>query len=272
MLYEVAEDLASSFECINRTEVVSQASASRPGRFGKYYGSIFYLDGPARGDTLALLWEKENGIWKIVSYEVEPAREDPDTPDLRPTEPTEAVEIKRTDGDARFISVTEDFVRSWLVDKNIDQAFGHLSQRAYSCYNLFRGDDVPEAQSSEEAGRHIREGMEELGQQLPDVSSLEQIIQSVDVSNPALCVVTHPNESAYTLVATPDEIAEAFDCAARTRGEEFSSEAIAARAYGNYFATGFQFLVEQGQGAALVLAWVQENGQWKIYAYDVQTP
>ena len=124
VLYDVAEDVASSFQCINRTEAVSQDSADRPRRFGKYYGSIFYLEGPARGDTLALLWEKENGIWKIVSYEVEPAGEEIDTPDLRPTEPTEAVEIQRTDGDARFISVTEDFVRSWLVEKNIDQAFG----------------------------------------------------------------------------------------------------------------------------------------------------
>jgi len=272
VLYEVAEDVASSFECINRTQAVSQTSASRPRRFGKYYGSIFYIEGPARGDTLALLWEKENGVWKIVSYEVEPAGEDPDTPDLRPTETAEAVEIKRTDGDARLISVTEDFVRSWLVDKNIDQAFGHLSQRAYSCYNLFRGDDVPEAQSLEEAGQHIRDGMEQIGQQLPEISSLEQIIESVDVTNPAIFVVTHPNESAYTLVAAPDGIAEAFDCAARTRGEEFSSEGIAALGYGDYFATGFQFRVEQGEGAALVLAWAQENGQWKIYAYDVQTP
>ena len=272
VLYEIAEDVASSFECINRTAVVSEASESGSRRFGKYYGSILYIEGPGRGDTLALLWEKENGVWKIVSYEVEPLGEDPDTPDLRPTETAETVEIKRMDGDARLISVTEDFVRSWLVDKNIDQAFGHLSQRAYSCYNLFRADDAPEAQSSEEAGQHIREGMEELSQQLPDVSSLEQIIESVDVTNPAIFLVSHPNESAYTLIAAPDEIAEAFDCAARARGEEFTSEGIASLGYGSYFATGFQFNVEQGEGAALVLAWVQEDGQWKIYAYDVQTP
>ena len=114
--------------------------------------------------------------------------------------------------------------------------------------------------------------MEELSQQLPDVSSLEQIIESVDVTNPAIFLVSHPNESAYTLIAAPDEIAEAFDCAARARGEEFTSEGIASLGYGSYFATGFQFNVEQGEGAALVLAWVQEDGQWKIYAYDVQTP
>ena len=64
----------------------------------------------------------------------------------------------------------------------------------------------------------------------------------------------------------------AFDCAARTRGEEFTSEGIASLGYGSYFATGFKFRVEQGEGGALVLAWIQENGEWKIYAYDVQTP
>lgn len=272
VLYEVADDLATSFECINRTEAVSRTTTSRPRRFGNYFGSIFYIQGPVKGATLALLWEKENGTWKIVSYELEPEEADPDTPDLRPTEPTETVEIKRTDGDARFITVTEDFLRSWLVEKNVERAFGYLSPRAYSCYNLFRAEDRPEAQSSEEAGQRIREGMEQIAQEIPEAESLEEILQSVEVTNPAVFVVTHPNEDAYTLAAAPDEIAEAFDCAVRTRGVPFSSEGIASMNYGNYFATAFQFHVEQGEGAALVLAWAQEDGQWKIFAYDVQTP
>ena len=61
----------------------AQRSASRCSRGTKrsyreledfdYFGSTFYLKGPqGRGATLALLWAKEQGYWKIVSYEVEP--------------------------------------------------------------------------------------------------------------------------------------------------------------------------------------------------------
>jgi hypothetical protein len=114
--------------------------------------------------------------------------------------------------------------------------------------------------------------MERVGQEVPDASRLDEILEPVPEVNPALLVVNQPNENAYTLIAAPDEIAKSFDCAARTRGEPFSAEGMEGHRYGDYFATVFRFRVDQGEGAALVLAWVQENGAWKIYAYDVQTP
>ena len=40
-----------------------------------------------------------------------------ETPGRRRSFP--ASDIQRADGDARFISVTEDFMRSWLIEKDI---------------------------------------------------------------------------------------------------------------------------------------------------------
>jgi len=114
--------------------------------------------------------------------------------------------------------------------------------------------------------------MQRIQEEVPAASRLDEILEPIDVANPALLVVDQPNANAYTLIAAPDEIAESFDCGARTRGEPFSSEGMEGQRYGNYFGTVFRFRVEQGEGAALVLAWAQENGAWKIYSYDVQTP
>lgn len=269
VLYRVSDELAASFECKSRTVAVVRPPSDRPPRFGGYYGSIFYVRGPVTGSTVALLWEKEGGVWKIVSYELEPEGEDPHVPDIRPTA---NVEVGRTEGDDRFISVTEDFHRSWLIDKDIDRAFAHISPRAYSCYDLLRGDDEPEASSTEHASRLIRAAMVRMGDEIPGVSSLEEIIQGVDVADPQLVVVTHQNETAYTLAAAPDAMGEAFDCARRTRGEPFSDEGIGAQTFGNYFATAFQLHLDRGDGATLVLGWTREDGQWKIFSYDVETP
>jgi hypothetical protein len=269
VLYDVPTDVAASFECVNRTKVVAQTSANADRRYGEYYASIFYIGGPVRGETVALLWVKEAGYWKIVSYETEVEGEDPNLPDIRPTE---TIEIKRTEGDPRLITVAEDFHRTWLIDKNAKRAHEFLSPRAYSCYNFFRTADRPEAKSSEEAGRHILEGMERVTREVPDASSLKEIIQGVEIADPQLLVVTHPDESAFTLVAGPDSLGEGADCARRARGEEIQDDETSFRDYGNYFATGFQFKVDQGEGATLAFVWAKEGGEWKIVAYEVKTP
>ena len=269
VLYDVPTDVATSFECINRTEAVAQASVKADRRYGEYYGSIFYIGGPVRGETVALLWAKEAGYWKIISYETEVEGEDPNLPDIRPTE---KVEFKTTDGDPRLLSVAEDFHRAWLLERNAKRAHGFLSSRAYSCYDFFRTADRPHAKSREEAGEYILEGMERVSKDVPDASSLAEIIEGVEVADPLLLIVEHPNESAYTAVAGPDQMGENADCARRARGEEIMDEETSLRDYGNYFATGFQFKVDRGEGATLALVWAKESGEWKIVAYDVKTP
>ena len=78
VLYGVPDDVAASFECANRTKIGEPMQPRDKRSYREledfdYFGSTFYLKGPqGRGATLALLWAKEQGYWKIVSYEVEP--------------------------------------------------------------------------------------------------------------------------------------------------------------------------------------------------------
>ena len=114
--------------------------------------------------------------------------------------------------------------------------------------------------------------MERITHEVPDASSLKEIIQGVEIADPQLLVVTHPDENAFALVAGPDSLGEGADCARRARGEEIQDDETSIRDYGNYFATGFQFKVDQGEGATLALVWAREGGAWKIIAYGVKTP
>ena len=171
-----------------------------------------------------------------------------------------------------MISVAENFHRTWLIDKNAKRAHEFLSPRAYSCYNFFRTADRLEAKSTEEASRSILEGLERVTREVPEASGLNEVIEGVEIVDPRLLVVTHPDESVFALVAGPDYLGEGADCARRARGEEIHDEEVSILKYGNYFATGFQFKVDQGEGATLVMVWANEGGEWKIVAYDVKTP
>ena len=67
----VPDYLAASFTCQDKAVPPDQVATadSQPKTYGKYYATLFALRTP--GDhpaSLAFLWSKENGQWKIVSY------------------------------------------------------------------------------------------------------------------------------------------------------------------------------------------------------------
>jgi len=68
-LVAVPDYLSSSFMCAKQGAPSEPATDSQSKNYGKYYAMFFALrtpgDNPA---SLAFLWSKENGQWKIVSY------------------------------------------------------------------------------------------------------------------------------------------------------------------------------------------------------------
>ena len=71
-LGQVSDAVADSFLCGNRTGGQRQAvSGTQGATFGTYYGTIFRfrLESTADG-AFAVLWKKEDGRWKVVSYDV----------------------------------------------------------------------------------------------------------------------------------------------------------------------------------------------------------
>jgi len=71
-LVAVPEELESSFLCHKRSTkdpYVGDDSGAK--HYGKYYATLFMFRTPGEHPAaLTLLWGKENGQWKILSYEV----------------------------------------------------------------------------------------------------------------------------------------------------------------------------------------------------------
>ena len=70
-LFEVSDSLGDSFLCSNRIKKKQGRRQTGARKFGTYYGTTFRLRLPEADEgALALLWKKENGQWRIVSYEI----------------------------------------------------------------------------------------------------------------------------------------------------------------------------------------------------------
>jgi hypothetical protein len=271
VLYNVSDQRAKSFLCEERSKLDKQRLLKQVPRFSSYYGSVFYLYKQGlRGATVALLWKKVDGYWKIVSYEVEPeASQDGAAPDLR-SKP-EPVTIRRTEGDERLITSVHEFLQSWLVDKQYEYAFSFMSPRSYACFNLFREPGEPKADSFERAGRLMLEAMRELGEQLGPLDSLETVIAAVQPQNPDLLLVSHPGDDAYTVMAVPDHVASGIDCQRIVDGLEPDESAGVPR-YGHYYGTAMRFNLQAGESPVLALLWAREETGWKIVSYLIEEP
>jgi hypothetical protein len=274
-LYDVREDLAEQFNCVNRLDPsLISAKAAKSTAFGKYVGAVFYLKTPQglKGETVATLWAKQNKFWKLISYITEPEHEADKTAAL--AAPVEVPALAVDPGDPQLIIDSRDFYQKWFIRRRFNEAFQYISPRAYPCVNLYRADDVPEPASPVEAGQAIQQGLERVSKFAGAVKRLEEAITAPQPSHPDIKLVRHTDSAAFAMVAIPDSMALQADCSKMKPGEHLvvAPPTSAPKNYGQYYATGFQLTKAVEQPSVLWIIWTRENGQWKIVAYHVLTP
>ena len=272
VLYDVREDLATRFDCAAKLDPgAASAKALRSHAFGKYVGALFRIKSlNLIGETIATIWAKEGGYWKLISYDVEPEAEEYKVPSLAVSPP--APSLVSVKGDSRLIRAADDFLKKWLVQGRMDQAFAYLSPKCYSCLNLYRSEDTPPPQNAEEAAYWIRQGMEKMAQTVGKVRKIEEAIAAPEPSNSDLRIVHHSREKAFVIVSVPDYMGEGADCSRRVPGEELAFRDPQNKVYGNYYAIGFRLTVSPEQAGVLWTVWHKEGTEWKIVSYLVLTP
>jgi hypothetical protein len=264
VIYVVPDDIAARFDCESRLALADPKKALR--EYGNYFGATFYINAPGgQGYSLALLWARDGGFWKIVSWQAEP--EGDDTPS---TERAPDVRITRVKADASFVQATRTFLESWLIRKNYDEAFGFVSPRSYACYNVGRAPEEPAATSPEDAAQKIRVNLERAGDRAGNPRSLDALIEGIQPVNPAVRVMDHQDARAFSLSSVPTAIADAVDCAARARGDRISHQVPPE--YGKYFGMSFRLRTQGGEAPVMRTVWMKEGDSWRIQAYDVEVP
>ena len=261
VLYSVPDDVAAAFDCESR---MRPGVAKKPARqYGNYFGSTFFLDGHA-DERVALLWGKDEGYWKIVSWMT-------GVDEVRTVVAADKVAMTHVKADGGFATAAQEFLQAWLIRKDYDAAFRHLSPAAFACYDLARNPADPPSTSPEDAGRKIRAGLERAGQLAGPARNLDAILVSAEPIHPAVRVMDHAHSRTFSLTSIPNAIGEAVECDARAHGA-IPPDPLPLE-YGKAFGLTVRFGTGASGGAPVLrMLWRNENGAWRIRSYDLELP
>ena len=262
VIYELPDNVAARFDC--ETQLIpGPPRGSRA--YSNHVVSTLRVAGSDRNTSVALLWAREDGYWKIVSWQTEPEAK----VTLEP-EPEPGPKVVRIKADLPFVNAAKDFVETWLIRKNYDAAFRYLSAKSYGCYDLVRSPDAPASTSPDDAGRKLRAGLERIGQRVGTSGSLEAIVEAAEPRHPAILVMEQPYSRMFSLTSFPAVLGDAVECDARARSA-VPPDPIPLE-YGSAFGMTFRFRTQGGDAPVLRLLWRKEDDAWRIRAFDVEVP
>ena len=263
VIYDVADDVAARFDCASRLTPGSPAKVSH--EYGHHFGTTFRVVGPRKAASIALLWTKEDGYWKIVSWQTELDAEAMPAPPAPPT-PT----IVRIKADLLLVNAAKGFLDAWLIQKDYDAAFRSISRRGYSCYDLLRGSDAPASTSLDDAGQKIRASLERVGKQVGAPRTLDTVVEAAEPLHSAIRVMDQPYAGLFSLTSIPNALGDTVECDARAHGA-VPPDPLPLE-YGQAFGMTFRFRTQSGDAPVLRLLWRREDGNWRVTAYEVELP
>jgi len=269
VLYDIAESLALEFQCGNRGLAADEMPDGSDTRFGKYFGAVLHLQAQeVRGETLALLWEKQKGAWKLISFEIEPGEDQAGVPDMRT--PVAAGTAVRVSGDENLIEAAKGFLTAWFVDRDIDKSMSFISPQAYSCVNLFLREGETARATAEEKEDLLRRGLQRTLDEIGTPESLGEAIRALEPTNHDIALVTHPDEDTFSILSLPNYLAAGYGCEYRVKGGGPLPRPENPQ-YGDNYAIAFHINMVTGEPAGVGLLWTREGGSWKLNSYNVLT-
>ena len=263
VVYDVPDDIAANFDCESRLTPGDPKSSKRT--YGNHFGTTFYVGG-GRDLPVTLLWAKEDGYWKIVSWRT---GTNDGTPSPMP-EPVADPGPQRIAADPSFVRAAREFLESWLVRHSYDAAFAFLSPRSHACYDIERGAGDPASTPPEEAGRKLRLALQAAGEKIGRQRSLAAVIEPVEPVNSAIRVMDHPDAGLFSVSSIPNALADALECSARAAGTAIPDPLPLE--YGNALGTTIRFKTLGGAAPVLRLVWRQDGGRWRITSYAIEMP
>ena len=244
-------------------------------KFGNYYTSTFRLSAPGqKSDGITLLWTKENRNWKIVAWDIEPEERKPNQlPDTRldrTSAPSSSIpKIDYIRADPALQQTVSKFFHTWLVKDDAVEAATYFSQGCYECINLYlAGGETPPV-SPEAQAVYLRNGLAAISKEIGPIHDPKDALEAVRPEHEGLRPIKHSDAAAYSLVAVPDSLAEAFGCSKRSAANPYRPAANEAPVYGTYYAAFFAVRTPADHPATVSLLWKKESGKWKIVTYDL---
>jgi len=211
------------------------------------------------GEFLYLVWHRESGVWKIVSWYLQnplALNNGPQSAD----EETEEGGGPEVNPDPGLAPVTARFLKTWLVSRDIPAALRYVAPNVDT--NLNKSAPLTE-----------QKWFQRVAADMPKGTTLNDVIQPVDISHPQMRKVNHPNGDAYILVRISDDLSSMYDCKARKAGAKIGPGDAIGKAFYTLddYQTAFQPRHKTGDRGTVVLTWARRQNRWMVVAFDVVT-
>lgn len=166
-------------------------------------------------------------------------------------------------------AVANSFLKSWLVDRDLDRAMSYLHTQLKFCSDLKSTGEKDLLTTRYKV--LFFETLKAANKELKKPKTLDQAIQPIAPIAPFIKAIDHSQKNFYTLAAITDGDYEHFVCSSKTSEQTALDNDSRPQTYGKYYVVKFRFLLENGDGGILRLLWTKENGVWKIESFDAVT-
>ncbi len=275
------DNLARALDCRKTSKMVLAEDLPRvSNKLGDYYSASAFIrakDNTGPGQLLYLVWHREEGTWKIVSWHLENPMEKDTGLDLVQAEASDVGgKEKDSNADPSLIAATQHFLRTWLVTRDITATAQSIAPEALPCGlsnpPTKRKPTLTEQQAAMQ--KWLAEVDKDIpNKDIPNKDTLAAMIERVDFSHSHMQEITHPNPSAYLLVRISDALAAMSNCDYRVSGAKLPPGDTIGKAFYtlNVYQTMFQPRHTSGDRGTVVLTWARRQNRWVVIAFDVAT-
>ncbi len=152
-----------------------------------------------------------------------------------------------------------DFLNTWLIKQEPNEAFGYFSDEAFFCLELRENRDRGMSKFI------LVENMLEVDSRIGHLSNLKEASTAVSLSNERLKPVDQPHGAEFALYKVREDLAEEFRCANHLDSAAISAKAAKSHDFGKYI--GAVFRIQTGNVVATL--WRKDHGYWKLISYEV---
>jgi hypothetical protein len=156
-----------------------------------------------------------------------------------------------------------DFLKSWAVDKQPNQAVAYLSRRSYPCVEQMAAKNQKPIPPGMVRFRTMM-AMDKFNASTGKVTSVEDVFEPDRAWSPELEEEKNAYSTEFRLVSVPSDMAEDEKCVPIS-GEESSKSSNE-----KFYATVFRGKLGDGRGKVMVLLWAKEGKYWKVVAMRLE--
>lgn len=251
-LERLTPETARSLDCRIRQNL-SLAQEIPDSVYEETYGFVTRLIREKGAPTyLTQVWTKEEGYWKIITWQIGHPFEKPDTPSVMAAASTAAKPAAGFVPDPALLAGLGKFFELWI------------GQRQYAAAAAFF---APEASRCEDVGGSPAEFLKSVGQLLPKKGTVADLISAVPFGHDQMREVAHPASKQYLLARVSDELAAMNECNAAAPPRSAGAKAPTFRQ--NRFQTIFRLGKGAGTPASVRLQWAKRGADWQITSADI---